>query len=79
MISSGPPVAAPPWPSDASAASAAPKPSHKAGPAQVTLWERASKPSCSAVKSLNPTQRVPRSTERAISRHGRLGSRRVRP
>ena len=56
-----------------------PKSSQASGPAQVTPFSWASRPSCRAVTSLWPTQRVPRSTLRATSFQSMRSSSRVRP
>ena len=83
MISSGPPcpfaLPSPPWPSAASPASVAPKPSHTAGPAQVTAPAFFISASCTTVKSLKPTKRVPRSMARAMALYGICSRMRVSP
>ncbi len=56
-----------------------PKSSPTAGPAQVTAPVSASTAHWSAVKSLNPTQRVPLRTDFAMALYGSRGSSRVRP
>ena len=59
--------------------SARPKSSQAIGPAQLVCLVWASSASCSAVTSLRPTQRVPRSTLRAIRVQSIRSSSRVRP